>query len=109
VTSNGGAFSEAAEDAALYVDPENPDDIAEAVCRVLQDDALRQLLKVKSLKRAKDLTWDKCASETLAVFESLFDNKSAFEREGFWGKLPDLFSILQTAWNWHKNNPKGYA
>jgi glycosyltransferase involved in cell wall biosynthesis len=72
VTSKGGAFSEAAEDAALYVDPENPDEIAEAVCRVLQDDALRQSLKVKSLKRAKDLTWDKCASETLAVFESLY-------------------------------------
>jgi UDP-glucose-4-epimerase GalE len=26
-----------------------------------------------------------------------------------WNQLyPDLSSILQTAWNWHKNNPKGY-
>ena len=71
VTSTGGVFGEAAEDAALYVDPENPDEIAEAVCRVLQDDALRQSLKVKGIQRAKDLTWDKCAAETLALFESL--------------------------------------
>jgi glycosyltransferase involved in cell wall biosynthesis len=76
VTSKGGAFSEAAEDAALYVDPESPDEIAEAILRVLQDDALRQSLKVKSLKRAKNLTWDRCASETLAVFKSMYrDNE----------------------------------
>jgi UDP-glucose 4-epimerase len=27
---------------------------------------------------------------------------------GWRQKYPDLSSILQTAWNWHKNNPNGY-
>ncbi len=71
VTSKGGVFAEAAEDAALYVDPENPDEIAAAVCTVLEDDNLRRSMKMKGIARSKDLTWDKCASETLALFESL--------------------------------------
>ncbi|HEW78817.1 MAG TPA: glycosyltransferase family 1 protein [Phycisphaerales bacterium] len=71
VTSKDGVFREAAEDAAIYVDPENPDDIAKAICRVLKDDGLRQSMKGKGLARAKDLSWDNCASETLALFNSL--------------------------------------
>ncbi len=71
VTSKGGVFGEAAEDAALYVDPESPQEIADAICRVVKDDTLRQSMKQKGIARAKDLSWDVCASETLSLFESL--------------------------------------
>jgi glycosyltransferase involved in cell wall biosynthesis len=71
VTSKGGVFGEAAEDAALYVDPENPNEIAEAICKVLQNDTLRQSMREKGVERSKALSWDKCAAETLTLFESL--------------------------------------
>jgi UDP-glucose 4-epimerase len=27
---------------------------------------------------------------------------------GWQAQMPDLETIMETAWNWHKNNPNGY-
>jgi glycosyltransferase involved in cell wall biosynthesis len=71
VTSRGGVFPEAAGDAAVYVDPEDPTEIADAVCRVLGDEALRRTLRERGLARSAQFTWDRCAAQTLDLFTSL--------------------------------------
>jgi glycosyltransferase involved in cell wall biosynthesis len=71
VTSRGGVFPEAAGDAAVYVDPEDPEDIAAGIRRVLEDPVLRKSLREKGLERSKLFTWEQCAALTLALFETL--------------------------------------
>jgi glycosyltransferase involved in cell wall biosynthesis len=71
VTSNTGGTPELTGDAAILVDPRNPEGIADAVYRVLTDEQLRQQLIRKSLKQGKQFSWDRCARETLAVLHSL--------------------------------------
>jgi glycosyltransferase involved in cell wall biosynthesis len=71
VTSNDTGLREIAGDAALLVDPENPIEIADAICQVLGDDSLRAELKRKGIARSKTFSWRNCARETLALFESL--------------------------------------
>jgi glycosyltransferase involved in cell wall biosynthesis len=76
VTSRDGAFNEIAGDAAIFVDSENPTEIADGILRVLRDDQLKQDLRVKGIERSKNFSWEKCATETLALFESLQNGAS---------------------------------
>jgi glycosyltransferase involved in cell wall biosynthesis len=71
VTSRGGPFSEVAGDAAVFVDPESPTEIADGILRILRDSELKQSLKIKGIERSKNFSYEKCAKETLALFESL--------------------------------------
>ena len=66
VTSRGGACEEVAAGAAELVDPLDPDDIAAGLRRAAgSNDELREL----GLARARELTWERTARETLAVYE----------------------------------------
>lgn len=78
VTTKTGCTPEVAGGAALLVDPYNPDDIAEAIKKVLTEESLRKNLIEKGLKRAKQFSWEKCAKETLELFESL--NNESFRK-----------------------------
>jgi len=61
ITSNVTSMPEVAGDAALYVDPFNPDSIAEALYKTYQYDRIRHDL-VERGRRRKDLfTWQKTA------------------------------------------------
>jgi glycosyltransferase involved in cell wall biosynthesis len=71
ITTQTGCSPEVAGDAALLVDPYNPEAIADAIGRVLSDERLRKNLIEKGLARAKQFSWRKCAAETLATFESV--------------------------------------
>ena len=71
VTSRDAAFAEVAGDAAIFVDPENPADIADGILRVARDDQLKHKLRVKGVERSKNFSWEKCARETLGVIERL--------------------------------------
>ena len=50
--------------AVQYFDPYRPEDMAEKIQDVLQNEALRQDLIQKGLERAHQFTWDRCAEET---------------------------------------------
>ncbi len=71
VTSNTGGTPELTGDAAVLVDPGDPEAIAEAVHRVLADERLRQQMVRKSLKQGNQFTWERTARETLAILQSL--------------------------------------
>jgi glycosyltransferase involved in cell wall biosynthesis len=67
ITSNTSSLPEVAGDAALLVDPHDVDAIAEAMYRLVTDDALRSELARRGLANVQRFSWEKCARETLAV------------------------------------------
>jgi glycosyltransferase involved in cell wall biosynthesis len=67
LTSDVSALAEVAGDAAVLVDPERVESIAEGLERVLRDDALRERLRAAGLERAAGFTWDRTARRTAEV------------------------------------------
>lgn len=57
VTANVTAMPEVAADAALLVDPKSVEQIAHAIERVVNDNALRLCLRTKGLARAAQFSW----------------------------------------------------
>lgn len=71
VTSSHSAMSEICADAALYADSQDCEGFAEVIMKILNDSDLRGSLRQKGLERAKLFTWERCAQETLKVYQSL--------------------------------------
>ena len=71
VTSNVSCLPEVSGEAALHIDPGEPLAIAKALQRLDSDEKLRQQLLEKGLKRVKEFTWKRCASQTLSVYREL--------------------------------------
>jgi len=71
VTSNVSSMPEVGGEAALYVDPRDPADIAQKVIHAVEDSALRASLVQKGLARASEFTWRRTAEATLAVYDQI--------------------------------------
>jgi glycosyltransferase involved in cell wall biosynthesis len=68
IVSNSSSLPEVVGDAALLVDPKNPEEIAVAMHRLLTDDALHAELCAKGLQRARCFSWESAARSTLEVY-----------------------------------------
>ena len=68
IVSNVSSLPEVVQDAALLVDPNNPEEIAVAMHRLLTDDALHAELSEKALRRAGSFSWKRAAVATLEVY-----------------------------------------
>lgn len=55
-------------EAAVFTNPLSIDSIGEAILRLLGDSALREKLRQKGLKNAKQYNWEKSAEDTLGVY-----------------------------------------
>ena len=71
VISDRGSLPEIAGGAALVVDPDDAHALAEAMSCVSRDADLRARLRERGLARAADFSWERCARETLAVYDSV--------------------------------------
>jgi glycosyltransferase involved in cell wall biosynthesis len=71
ITSNVNGLKEIAADGALYVDPQNPHQIAEGIQTILVDIDLRNSLIERGLARSKIFSWEKGALETLAILKDV--------------------------------------
>lgn len=71
ITSNISSMPEVAGDAAVLVNPYNVDALAEAMHSILTDKDLKESLVKKGLERVRQFSWEKCAEETIRVYESL--------------------------------------
>jgi len=77
--SNRSVMPEILGDAGLYFDPENPDDIKDALCELINSPELRVKFANASFARAQAFSWNLCAAETfgfLANISSIHVNKS---------------------------------
>jgi glycosyltransferase involved in cell wall biosynthesis len=71
ITSNIGSMKEIAEDACVNIDPNNVEQIKNAIINIINDSKLRSDLKNKAIKRSKEYSWLKCASLTLEAYEKV--------------------------------------
>lgn len=71
VTANTSSLPEVAGDAALFVEPNDVVDLAEAILRVVSDSHLRNELIQKGHDRAKRYSWENTARETLKAYKLL--------------------------------------
>ena len=67
VASRGTSLEEVGGNCALYVDPENVEDIANGIERLLSDQSLREEKIQKGFERVSNFSWEKCAGETARV------------------------------------------
>jgi glycosyltransferase involved in cell wall biosynthesis len=71
VVSDRASLPEVVGDAGLLVNPDDPEDIARALGRALNDEALRARMRERGLAQAARFTWEKAARETLAVYRKV--------------------------------------
>jgi glycosyltransferase involved in cell wall biosynthesis len=71
VASRAGSLPEITGDAAEFFDPENLEEMLQAITRCLMDPTLRQNLRERGLKRAASFQWSRGASELLTIFHSM--------------------------------------
>ncbi len=65
--SNTPVFNEIYDDAAVYFDASDPEDIAEKLRLLAQDKQFYELRQDKSLARSRFFDWERAAKETLSV------------------------------------------
>jgi glycosyltransferase involved in cell wall biosynthesis len=66
-----GSLPEIVADAGLLADPSSVNAIAEQIERLITDEPLRQSLAQRGLARARQFSWDKAATECLAIYAEL--------------------------------------
>jgi len=76
VTSNVSSLPEVAGNAAVLVDPYDPDAIADGIERVLTDDKLRRDLRAKGLARARQFSWETSVRRVREIYEQVSTGKS---------------------------------
>ena len=73
VASNTGAIPETAGEAAIYFNPLETEDIAQAIDQVTGDSELINLLRKKGFERVKDYTWSRTANQIWNLLQGVLD------------------------------------
>jgi glycosyltransferase involved in cell wall biosynthesis len=71
IAANTGGLPEVVGDAAILVSPTDVNEIASAMRQVFSSNELRQHMIQKGLERTRVFSWDRCARETVKVYEDL--------------------------------------
>ena len=71
IASNTSSLPEVLNDSALFFDPNKPDQLAEQIYKLLSDSELKQSLITKGFKNIERFSWQKCAEQTLDIYNSL--------------------------------------
>ena len=68
VVSNTEVFNEVYDNAAIYFDPKDPEDIAQKIYLLLGDQKYRQMIANNAYARAQIFSWDKAAQQTIKIY-----------------------------------------
>lgn len=71
ITSLRSALPEVAGDAALLVNPQDPEELTAALVRLASDDALRADLAARGRERALQFSWESALGQTWEVYREL--------------------------------------
>jgi glycosyltransferase involved in cell wall biosynthesis len=75
--SNASSLPEVAGDDALLFDPEKPEEIADAVGRLLRDRDLAARLGERGVERCRRFTWEETARQTLATYRKAIEQRGS--------------------------------
>lgn len=76
------SIMETAGDVPVYFDPDDPEDMADAIEAVWTDDELRRDMVKRGRARAKETSWKHAARRTRAVYLDLLEKPMTPEEEG---------------------------
>lgn len=76
ITSNTSSMPEIGGPDAILIDPENPDEIAEKMLQLENDDDFYRRQEQVGLERAKLFSWRQTAEQLLDVYESVYKKSS---------------------------------
>ncbi len=68
ITSNTSSMPEVAGDAAIRVDPYDPDSITQAMMKMISDAELRRQMKAAGIQQAAKFSWAQMAADVLAIY-----------------------------------------
>ncbi len=71
--SNTEVFNEIYDQAAVYFNPLDPEDIGEKLYLLARDQGFYSQLRQKSLNRAGMFDWDRAAAETLKIYKDILE------------------------------------
>ena len=75
VAANRGSLPEVLGGAGLLVDPDQPDEIAQAIARLLDDDDLAAECAAKGIARASAFRWDDTARRVVETYRRAIEHK----------------------------------
>jgi glycosyltransferase involved in cell wall biosynthesis len=73
ITSNTSSLPEVAGDAAILINPDNYQELADAILQVINNTQLRNQLIEKGKNRAKLFSWQNTAKQTINAYKYLLD------------------------------------
>jgi glycosyltransferase involved in cell wall biosynthesis len=77
IVSNIPALQERCSDAALYCNPDDPQNIADKIIQLLKNGELRESIVRMGLLQAKKYGWEKSAWQTFSIMEKILENNSS--------------------------------
>ena len=69
VAANTGSLPEVIGDAGLLINPDDPESLAAAIARILDESELWQALRGKGFDRAREFSWDRTARDLRRAYE----------------------------------------
>ena len=69
IASDCAVFCEVSGDASLLVNSDDSDELADAIVKVINNEAIRSSLIERGLQRVKAYTWEKTAEKTASVYQ----------------------------------------
>ena len=67
VASVGSSLEEVGGEACVYVDPQNVNEIAEGILKLMSNQEFKESKVIEGLERVGGFSWEKCAKDTLNV------------------------------------------
>ena len=64
-------MSEVVSDAAIYFDPDYPNDLARALNILISSTTLRSELAEAGIKRSQEYSWQRCSDQTFAFLADI--------------------------------------
>lgn len=74
VTSDRSSLPEVAGGSAILADPENVNELREAIESLLDDKVLADEMRRRGILRASEFSWRRCAQQTLSVYREALDD-----------------------------------
>ncbi len=74
ITSNVSSLPEVVGDAALLIDPYEPDALADAMGRVLTDTALQEDLRRRGYARVREFSWERSVARVREIYAEVLAN-----------------------------------
>ncbi|MFN9173541.1 MAG: glycosyltransferase family 4 protein [Synechocystis sp.] len=71
ITSNTSSLPEVVGDAGIMINPTDQDQLSQALLNLINDSTLRQTLSQKGQARAKQFSWQKCATQTVEIYKKI--------------------------------------